>query len=182
MTLTTYVVGQPFPEEKYCPKNQDACRLMINDGLFDIVFSLNRLSQREIQIMRSGNLKYGVFVREEVPFFMVKLTLDEGEVMVYEFSLNAHAIKPEYRDEWLVDDANAISFFIIESSTGILQGMRMIGIDYEVAREMKRMAARQLIEYKDYKEVDAKINEIQNQYDPEDMLRLTKLTPHVMIN
>jgi len=123
--MDVYHVGNLFPIEKYCTGKELHVAIVTN-RFFNVLMSLKHISKREKELFSKGRLTAYLFERKDIPF----LVFDFGEGFSIDMSFDASKFDGEFRREWMASDANAITLFLMEASTGVLEAMRVIAVGF----------------------------------------------------
>jgi hypothetical protein len=134
--MDVYQVGKLFPIEKYCTGNEQHVAIVTN-SFFNVLMSLKHISKKEKELFSQGKLCAYLFEQKDIPF----LVLDFGEGFSIDMSFDTSKFDEKFRKEWMTSDANVITLFLVEASTGILEGMRLIAVGF--ADEFREICARQ---------------------------------------
>jgi len=133
--MEVYQVGELFPIEQYCTGKEQHV-VIVTENFFNVLMSLKHLSKREKQLFMNGRLTAYLFEQKEIPF----LVLDFGEGFSIDLSFDASMFDEAFRENWLASDANVITLFLVEASTGVLEAMRMIAVGF--ADELREICSR----------------------------------------
>lgn len=68
--MTVYIACQPFPHPNMTA-GQDGAMAMIDGETFDIVCYISYPSKREIDAFMRGKLRYGSFIKYDIPFLLL---------------------------------------------------------------------------------------------------------------
>lgn len=119
-----FEVGKRFPLEEYLYRGDMIVPLM-NGAFFDVLSIMSQLTKEEIRLFRTGELETGVFVKDKVPF----IYFDFGN-FDFDISININKLPGELQEDWLNAQNNAITLYLVDAATGILEAQRMIGVNY----------------------------------------------------
>jgi len=133
--MEVYQVGKLFPIEKYCTGQEQHVAIVTN-SFFNVLISLKHIRKREKDMFMNGRLTAYLFEQKEIPF----LVLDFGEGFSIDLSIDASMFDGEFREGWMASDANVITLFLVEASTGVLEAMRMIAVGF--ADELREICSR----------------------------------------
>lgn len=152
-----YEVGKQFPVK--CPKPGADFSIIqpIDGGAFDLIMYMNNPSFDEKIQAKTGTLKYGVFENSFVPFFIVSF-----DSFSFDASMNVFKLPSDKREDWIASQPNAVTLFLIDSSTNIIKAIRFIGIETDAISAFKQTCKKQLHQYTSAHEVEASINRICN--------------------
>jgi hypothetical protein len=126
------------------------------------------LTKIETDLWYKGHLKYGLFIKENIPFFL----LDFGGGFCFDMSFNILKIKDqEIQKTWLNSEANAIKLVLVEKRTFTVKALRLIGISYHLAGVLKSTLRGQKNFYKNADEVEKKIQHIYDTHTTKDLIK-----------
>jgi hypothetical protein len=130
---------------------------------FDTVVALSYISDNEVSQFRDRPLEYGVFVRDDIPFLVLKF-----QYVGFAAPFNA-----------FVNDISNANFgstiiYIIDSSTGIIKAVRFLMFSDEIFLKIKETLYNQLRNYGNLVEVDEMIKKIEEEFTVERILSETK--------
>jgi hypothetical protein len=165
-------MGKPFPHG-HKGLIHDGAATQIIDKSFNVAYWIAKPRPLEIEIWNTNGFQYGVFEYKHIPFFLVKF--DRG--LSFEATFNIWIEKQagaEYQ-EFLDGKANWVFFFLVNRSNNILTAIRGIGFDYETMDAIKGACRRQLEYYNHPAEVQAVIQEANNKYPHQELLKITNL-------
>ena len=169
--MTKYAAGKPFPLHNYAD-GTDKILCALNEGFFDVLCYLTDPINKEVEMFRTGKLRYGVYRNEHVPFFLIDFI---GENWNCECSINIHKAQEDMVENWLNSDANTITIYLIDANSNILKSMRLIGIKQEVAEEIRDILEKQDEVYSSASEVNSKINSLMAMLSTQDMITRAKM-------
>ena len=158
--MDAYNVGQLFPLEQYCT-GQEMNVAIQTEGFFHILMSLKKISRKERKLFTRGTITASLFEQRDIPFLVV----DFGENFSIDISFDISKFDDETRRVWMASEANAIAIFLVEATTGILEGIRLIGIGF--APQLRQICARQ----KGQKGIEDRVRLIHSAFTTKDMIR-----------
>lgn len=123
-----YEVGKRFPDERYLNQIETTAAI-INTAFFDVFCSFHEPTTEEIRLFRKGKLDVYLYENSNIPF----LIFDMG--FSFEVSIDVTKIPEEKQDDWLNSEANIITMFLVDTGTGIMQGIRTISIPPQFCRK-----------------------------------------------
>ena len=85
----------------------------------------------------TGKITAYLFEQRDIPFVII----DFGENFLFDISFDTSKFDDETRRIWMASEVNAIAIFLVEATTGILEGMRLIGVGF--AAQLREICARQ---------------------------------------
>ena len=157
--------------------NGDLVIAHINGESFDVICWAGGLSKKEVKEWKKGRLHYGVFIKEDIPFFLIDLPVVKWD---FDISFNIHAEKEAGRGwkQFLDGQGNLVNLFLIDAGTNIVKAMRTIGIDHVMAAEIKKTCHKQLAKYKSSVKLNIILNQILSVYSTRLMINSTKMIQH----
>lgn len=169
--MESYIVGQKFPHNNYLNKG-NIFTLMLNDTSFDLVGVLSGISKQEIEDWQKGSFTLYLYHANDIPFLCVSFKYFQFDVSFNILKM----VEEDYINFWIENEANAVSMFLVEEKTGIIKAMRMVGISYDIANRIKEICKKQKENYKNYKEVDYKIQSIMELIPTKTMIKNAELS------
>ena len=162
-------VGEKYPDNRY--KNaQDGAIIATNTGLFDVIVLMQGLTSNEIKALNTGKFRYGVYTIANVPIWV----FDFGDFTL-DAPFNFHKVEESERHAWLETEANAVSIIGIERQNYKVVSLRFCGLDTELVKQFKEIAANQLRLYENSQAVEYATAQILGQYSTEKMIENTKM-------
>ena len=158
--MDAYQVGKLFPHEEYCTGREMNVAIP-TEGVFHILMSLKKISRKERKLFTRGTITASLFEQRDIPFLVV----DFGENFSIDISFDISKYDDETRRIWLASESNAIALFLVEATTGIIEGMRLIGVGF--APVLREICARQ----KGKTGIEALVHLIHSAYTTKDMIR-----------
>jgi hypothetical protein len=166
-------VGVPFPIKNPHGGN-DATVANITGQSFDIICWANNLRSKEVQAWKRGTLRYGVYVRGSIPFFLLyfpdlKWSLD--------VSINILAEKEKERpyQDYLDGAGNAVHLFLVDAATNNIKAMRMIGIEHDLADNARTACRDQLTVYSSSDMLNQHLGHILDQVSTDRMIQAVSM-------
>lgn len=159
-----------YPDPRY--RGQEGATIVTNSAIFDVLIQMNGLTPSETAALKSGQLRYGVYVEEAVPFLLLDFPSAKFNV---DASFNFHAVMASDRTAWLEAEANAVTLIGIEGKNYKVVSIRLCGFDLDFVAAFKSAAAQQLVAYSNTVDVNRKINNITARLSTEQMMSKTKM-------
>lgn len=162
-------IDGPFPLKNPNGLN-DGIFANINGESFDVVCWAGGLNPKERKIWRRGSLRYGVYIKDHIPFFLV----DFPEInwsMDVSINIWAEVARRRDVDSFLFGMGNAVNLYLIDTKTNTIKGMRLIGIMQNAARLIKDACKKQLVDYPSAISVDAVLEKFLRESTTEGMMR-----------
>ncbi|WP_165044924.1 hypothetical protein [Dysgonomonas sp. ZJ709] len=126
-------VGKIFPIEKYRNIGEKTFAIL-NENFFDTLLSIGDPSKKEIQAFNRGKLTIHLFVIKHVAFII----FDIKGLFTFDFTIDINKIKDELAiDQWLNSPANSTSLYLVNADTGILLGLRVLGLPISFAEKIR---------------------------------------------
>lgn len=143
--MQTLEVGKPFPIRNPAGKGDHVTAFVAGES-FDVICWAGDLNSKEVQAWRRGLLRYGAYVKNAIPFFLLYFPELKWPLDV---SINIHAEKEGGRpfEQYLEGQGNAVNLYLVDAATGLIKGMRMIGLDPVIADAIRLGCANQLQRY-----------------------------------
>jgi hypothetical protein len=157
--MEIYQVGKLFPIEKFCTGKEQNIGILTN-RFFNVLMSMKHVSKKEKQLFSVGKLTAYLFEQKDIPF----LVLDFGEGFSIDMSIDTSRFDEDFRKEWLTSDANAITLFLVEASTGVLEAIRIIAIGF--ADEFREICSRHAGRY----DIKRQVQLIQSAFTTKEMM------------
>ena len=158
--MEAYRVGQLFPLEQYCTGREMNIAIP-TESFFHLLMSLKKISSKEKRLFTTGKITAYLFEQRDIPFLIV----DFGEEFRFDISFDTSKFDDETRRIWMASETNAIAIFLVEATTGILEGMLLIGIGF--APQLREICARQ----KGQTGIEERIRLIHSAFTTNDMIR-----------
>lgn len=170
--MIQYIVGQTFAGKNYLP-GQDHTRAEITPGFIDILCFMSDPASDEIHEFRKGKISYGVFVLDNIPFFIVDF--DNGKWNV-DASVNLlNMTSQEDQTGWLNGNGNLTTLFLVDVSTNILRAMRTISVTAATSDLIRDTLELQSEKYADKSQVELRIAQIQHTISTAQMISRCKM-------
>ncbi|WP_270087232.1 hypothetical protein [Sphingobacterium sp. SYP-B4668] len=118
-----------------------------------------------------GALRYGLFEKHAVPFFIIDLPTWNFDVHINIFKVSDR----EARDSWLNAEGNIINLYLVDATTNILHGMRNISVSKPVSEEIRDILEAQLSTNEKDTEVEQKIGQVQSSLSTDAMINSGKM-------
>jgi len=177
MQSVQYSVGSPYPNypQRFMNTGGGVLILRHEHGTINVLLNLNGISKYEADAFRTGRLSYGLFIEDGVCFFLLAI---QG-VMYSDCSLNM-LTELEHRGadcckHFIEGKSNTCVIFLVDSHTGIVRGIRAIGLYDETLRMMRKVAENQLRDFKTSGECDKAITVVQDKYTVNEMIAHTTM-------
>lgn len=168
--MTYFQVGRKFPQPNVEPGNERVL-LQRNNAFFDVLYYAPMAAQ-DAPTWRRGELKFGL--SEPTPGVAMVL-FEFSPEWQFDVTLNLRKAATEQQQRnWLDSESNRITLYLIDSSTNVLHGMRMIGVPSAWADELRAVARRQLERFTSVEVIDHAIS-IQEAVPLSEMIRTTQM-------
>ncbi len=162
----SYQVGQPFPDTRY-NTGAEGGTVRFNESSFDVLIVLRGLSNEELNAFKSGNLRYGLFCKNSIPFLVV----DVDSQFNFEASFNIRKLEAAKLQPWLQSGAGLITFVLIEQRGFTIAALKAVSLPSDISKKLTTSLTEQLATYQTKDEVDRQITRIMNQYSTEQMFK-----------
>ena len=168
--MIKYEVGEQFPSKNPL-SGEDITIADFTSGFVDIKCFMTNPTDAEIKAWCTGRMTYCLYTNRAVPFIVIDLPGFNLDV-----NINILKIKTEeQRTEWLNEEGNLITFFLVDAQTNVLVGMRAVSVHKELANKLKDTLEKQCEEYNTAEEVDLMIAKILHTVSTIHMLAISKL-------
>lgn len=171
--MQEYRVGEPFPLKNPYGKSDYITAAIVGQS-FDVICWADRPSSKEVHAWKRGMLRYGAFIRDDIPFFLlyfpdVKWSMD--------ISINILAEKEHSRPfrEYLDGAGNMVNLFLVDASSNILKAMRMIGLDNTVVGDIRLSCINQLSRYQTSDKINMHLAAIVSTISTQEMIKTTTM-------
>lgn len=169
--MTAFSIGEPFPLNNRA-NGTEYCKVVLNETFFDVYYYTLNPNNRDISMWSKGLLEYGVYTSKSIPFFLVCFERE----WAFDLSINLNFIESEEVSTiWLNSEDRTVRFYLINARTNILEGLRIIQVNTELADKIRDTCEKQSFEYNTAEEVDRQIVEILKIRTTRDMLSASKL-------
>ncbi len=171
--MQQYKVGESFPIKNPHGKNDCVIAAVVGQS-FDVYCWANGLNSKEVQAWKRGMLRYGAFIKEAIPFFLLYFPEIKWPVDV---SINILAEKEHGRpyQDYLGSAANMVNLFLVDASSNTLKGIRMIGLDNSVAGEIRHACISQLDRYQTSDEIKMHLDAILATVTTQEMIQSVRM-------
>ena len=171
--MQEYRVGEPFFLKNLNGKNDHVVAVVVGQS-FDVICWAANLSSKEVQAWKRGMLRYGAFIREDIPFFLLYFPEIKWPLDV---SINILAEKEHGRpfQDYLSGVGNAVNLFLVDAATNTLKAMRMIGLDNTVAGDIRLACINQLQRYQSADQLGIYLDAIVSTVTTQEMISATSM-------
>lgn len=159
-----FEVGKRFPLNQY-DRMIEGMFAQLQPEAVNFIACLADPNPKEIRDFRSGNITYGLFIANAVPFFI----FDFGNWSL-DASTNIFKIQEDYRPQTIEGSGNLSTMYLVDIRTFELKAMRAIGIEHRIMKKYRKTLVDQLERYKESLEVDRAIGGIIRSYTTAEML------------
>jgi hypothetical protein len=128
------------------------------DNTLVCVMREGALNDGEIEAIRTGQIKYGVFIRGYIPFILFGFSFG-----TFEFPVNAYAVFAD-RGKLLEQYKGLVSFMVYDNNIPRLVAGRSVNLSKGVVRQLKSSLIRQLNQYRNEQSVNMYIIKIEDKY------------------
>lgn len=164
-------VGKPYPFHNNANGFENVVS-ELNTSFFDVLYYAPKPPAKDLSIWKTSKIRYGVFVCENIPFFLVSFP---GHDWTFDVSINFLKAKQPEGEDWIYKEDNMIHFYLINASTNVIKAMRMISIEPEVVQSIREACSKQQQQYKNPILLEGEINRIYGRFSTEEMIRNTKM-------
>ena len=137
-----YQVGAPFPLQQYLAHcdGQEKGVPILTPSFLDVVMYVNP-QVGDLAKFHNNDVEYGVVEKGKLPLLVVRVT----NFMMIDAWLNFRKLPTEAEQQhWVTTDHNGMNLFAVNARTGILEGIRFMGVAPQFMRRLKFYAQQQL--------------------------------------
>lgn len=157
-------VGAIIPELKNIP---EGVRFTMSDSGAELLLCFNHPLRYEINEIKSGKARFGMFVTEDVIFILSKFGDMEWMDAPFHVALTRNLTKLQDVEP---GQGYGCTIIMVDTSTGEIKALRLVGFNTEFSRKLKTNIERQTKEDFDRAEYDAKLYSIMRKYSTSDMV------------
>ena len=169
--MQKFEVGKNFPYPN-TSNGMEIARLSFNTNLFDVIYYINGSSGKDIQVWKKSKLKYALYQQAKIPF---PIFLFPNQNWSFDLSMNIYKAEEDKVEDWLNNDGNIVTLFLIDAKTNILLAMRTIGVKPKWSEKLRDILEDQWNEYDSAQKVDLAIDAILNTHSTSEMLAKTQI-------
>jgi hypothetical protein len=162
--------GKQFPISN--AKGIEECRASVNEAFFDVLYYIKDPDPETVIVWRKEPLRYGVYVKSDIPFFIIDFPYKNWN---FDLSVSIFKVQENEINIWLSQKANAITLYLINADTNVLEAMRLIGIENNIADKLRHTLKDQIKSYKNFQQVDNEIAVISNRLSTTEMINSTSM-------
>lgn len=162
------VIGQQFPFPDYLNRGEGGSTMIVGN-FFDIVVCLDTPTDSEIRSFER-KLTVNLYENKSIPF----IVLDFEDFNCDSF-INFWKIDQSNDDQWLNSEANAVTLFLIDSKTGILKAIRMLGLDPAICNKIRDTCEQQTQVFSGVDEVEEAAQDVLRSVSTDNMIKRAKL-------
>ena len=168
--MQMYKVGEVFPDKQYA--GMEGCGVRFTRVSFDILFAATDIVPAEIEEWTTGNLMYGLFIDQLIPFIVLKL----GNNYISDCSFNILQLDSIRAEEWLGGQwGHEVNILMVEKKNYLLKGIRAFNARPEFMSLLKTTLRKQANQYISHELAERKIKAIQNRINTERMFKYCTL-------
>lgn len=164
-----YETGKPFPHPNLVP-GAEVARVQFTSSFIDVVLYANNITTDELQTFRKGSLTYGIFQEKNVPFMVFDLS-----GWTFDCSINLLKVPDDKADQWLNNEGNILTLFLVDAQSNVLLAMRQIGAPHELSEYVRDILDNQVNGYESPVQVDSIITQLTNSLTTDQMIKKSKL-------
>lgn len=171
--IQTLEVGKLFPLKNPHGKNDCVIAAVVGQS-FDVYCWINGVNSKEVQAWKRGWLRYGAYIRDDIPFFLLYFV---GVKWPLDISINILTEKERDRpyQEYLHSAANMVNLHLIDAASNNIKAMRMIGLDNTVAGEIRLACINQLQRYQTSAELNMHLDAIVSTVTTDEMIKSVEM-------
>lgn len=163
-----YSVGSLFNENKTYYQ-EEGCQIDLNDTGLVLTMYFHGPSESEIKSVREGKFTIGFKKLDSVIFVSIKLGEIPHQTCPYTVHLSKNLSNIKYPND---GEGLPIQIFLINSDTGILEAMRVIGLSTKFSKELLDTVSNQSLEEFDVGKYQDDINANYKKYDDATFMKL----------
>jgi hypothetical protein len=146
------------PESNHFDFHQSGATLLI---------ILSKPTPQEIQSIRNGKVELGLFIRENVIFFLSKF----GSMSWMDSPYSIHLSKPFEFEDLTPDIGYSLNVILTDASTGIIKAMRLIGMPNVFSHKLQEAIDKQKALPFESASYNQLINKIYKKYNTDAMVK-----------
>jgi hypothetical protein len=159
------IIGEPLPFDP--GTNREGVIPVIEGAGLGIYLFYSNLKKQEINSIQKGELFYGLFNGESIPFFVINIPGAFDFIVSIDLSLE----EPETRKKWFTE-GNVLSLILCDYPSLTVRALRMIGVDSLILGEFKTRCFDSINRGIDYNQA---ANEIQGRLSNRAMMEATEM-------
>lgn len=161
-----FEVGQLFKEG--ITRYQEGVRFdFLPEGPVLLIY-FNAPSMSEINDIKQGKSRFGLFVKDNIIFFLSKF----GSLAWMDAPYSIHLTKEKFDIEAPSSgEGYALNVFLIDAKTGILKAARLIGLSTKVSLSLLNAINAQRSQFFDLNNYSTKLQSLYNNYSTNDMVK-----------
>jgi hypothetical protein len=160
LDVTSYCLGEPFPDDRYITSN-DSTVVRISPHSFDVVITLNGLTDSERRAIVCNKFNVSIFVHKQVPAIIF-----DFKEYTCECTINIQKIRSVSIDEWIADTEDTIVLYLLEAGTGNIINMRFV--KFPLMKQLKYLLSLQFMLSRET--IDSRYEEAEQLYSVPDMI------------
>lgn len=172
--MQAYKVGEPFPLTNPHVGNDYVVAAVVAQS-FDVICWGAGINSKEVQAWRRGMLRYGTFIKDDIPFFLLYFPEIKWPLDV---SINILVEKEHGRpfQDYLSGSGNVVNLFLVDAAvSNTLKATRMIGLNNNVTGAIRLACINQLQTYQTSDEVKICLDAIVSTISTQDMIKMTEM-------
>ncbi len=162
-------VGQVLPMLKGAGDN---IRFGMSDAGAELLVCFRSPTEAEIQTIKKGPIRFGMFTKENIIFILVKFGSMPWMDAPFHAGLARNLTKLQDIEE---GQGYGCTVLLADSSTGVVKVIRYIGFGTEYSRRLKRRIEEQMNDPFDESEYDNNLYRIMKNYFTRDMVRFSEV-------
>ena len=168
-----YAVGKKFPIPNPNGSN-DCIKPKITGASFNLLYWIDKPAVEEIKEWRTGPFRYGVFVRHEIPFFLMRFLNLNWNLDVH-FEIHLEIEGGTNYDDFLLEPGNVLIMYLIDASTNTLLGLRAVALELSIVTDIKNACLNQLTKYKNSHGSGETANSILKSFSTNQMMKMSRM-------
>lgn len=159
------IIGKPLPFDP--GKVSEGVVPVVEGSGLGVYLLYSNLQNKEIKGIQEGELHYGLFNSEAIPFFVI----NAPGVFDFIVSVDLSLEEPSTRKKWFTE-GNVLSLILCDYPSLTVRALRMIGIDPLILGEFKTRCFDAINKDIDYNQT---ANEIQERWTNKAMMEATEM-------
>ena len=164
-----FEVGQVIPQLK---GTGDSVRFGMSDAGAELLVCFRSPTEAEIQTIKKGPIRFGMFTKENIIFILVKFGSMPWMDAPFHVGLAKGLTHLQDIEE---GQGYGCTIIFVDSNTGIIKALRYVGLSTEYSKRLKDNIEEQMNEAFDKALYDAKLADIMRAYTTKDMVRYSEV-------
>lgn len=149
---------------------QEGCKVDITDGGIDFCIFYSAPTQEEIKDITKGSFKFGFYDENNVILMLFRFGSQAWMDSPYSVHLSENLTELREPSE---GNGYALNVYLVDSNTGILKGMRLIGLNTRISKMLYRAIINQ--KQQNYEGFERNLNNIYAKYPAKVLVSIGKI-------